>query len=110
MRYATAWSDLIGNLPQQTTRLLGQLERGELKVQLHLTDLHRATGRLDRIANRVILSMLLAAFIVALALLIPTLDLTWPWGLLTWIIVLSFMVMSILAIWLIWSIFRSGRL
>jgi ubiquinone biosynthesis protein len=110
MRYATAWSDLIGNLPQQTIRLLGQLERGELKVQLHLTDMPRATGRLDRIANRVILSVLLAAFIVALALLIPTLDLTWPWGLLTWIIVLSFVVMSILAIWLIWSIFRSGRL
>jgi ubiquinone biosynthesis protein len=108
LRNVTAWNDLIGQFPRQTTRLLDQLERGDLKLQLHLAEVDQTTNRLDRIANRVILSLLLSAFIVALALLIPTLNLSWPWGLLTWIIILGFAVMSILALWLIWSIFRSG--
>jgi ubiquinone biosynthesis protein len=108
VRNVVAWNDLVGQLPGQTHRILSQLERGELGLQLHIAEISRATKRLDRIANRIILSLLLAAFIVALALLIPTLTLTWPWGLLTWIVILSFVVMSILALWLIWSFFRSG--
>jgi ubiquinone biosynthesis protein len=108
LRNVAAWNDLIGHLPGQAHRILNQLEHGELGLQLHISEIQRATGRLDRMANRLILSVLLAALIIALALLIPTLSLAWPWGLLTWVIILSFVVMTILALWLIWSIFRSG--
>jgi ubiquinone biosynthesis protein len=108
LRNAVAWNDLFNRLPHQTLRILTQIEEGEFGLQLHLGELQQATNRLDRIANRVILSLLLAAFIVGLALLIPTLNLTWPWGLLTWIIIAGFVMTSILALWLIWSMFRSG--
>ena len=108
MRNAVAWNDLLKHLPYQASRILNQVEEGEFSLNLRLLELNQVTNRLDRIANRVILSLLLAALIVALALLIPILNLTWPWGLLTWIIILSFAVMSILALWLIWSMFRSG--
>jgi hypothetical protein len=44
-------------------------------------------------------------------MLMPSLNLTtWPWSLFTWIIVVSFAVMSVLALWLIVSILRAGRL
>jgi ubiquinone biosynthesis protein len=108
VRSASAWSDLLGDFPRQTSRLLSQMERRELGLQVLLPELEKTTNRLDRIANRAILSLLLAAFIVALAMLIPTLNLTWPWGLITWIIIISFVVMSIIGLWLIISILRSG--
>jgi ubiquinone biosynthesis protein len=108
LRGTTGWADLISNFPRQASRLLSRLEENELGLQVHFPDLKPTTDRLDDIANRIILSVLLAAFIVALAMLIPTLNLTWPWGLLTWIIVIGFVVMSILGLWLIISILRSG--
>jgi hypothetical protein len=64
---------------------------------------------LDRIATRIILAVLLAALIVALAMLIPIIDLTWPWDLITWIIMVAFGVMCFLGLWLLISILRSGR-
>ncbi len=109
LRSATGWTDLLATFPRQTTRILNQLERGDLGLQFHLAEMTQTTNRLDSIANRLILSLLVAAFIVALALLIPTLDLTWPWPLLAWIVIAGFVVMSILGLWLMWSIFRSGR-
>ena len=47
--------------------------------------------------------------VVALALLIPLLDLTWPWSLITWVIIVGFLGMSFLGFRLIWSIWRSNR-
>lgn len=108
MRSASSWADLLTDLPGHSRRILSQVERGQLGLNIQLTNLEQVFGRLDHIANRLILSLLLAALIVGLALLIPILNLTWPWGLFTWIIIITFAVMIILALWLIWSIFRSG--
>ena len=77
-------------------------------LQIHVPELSPTINRLDRIATRIVLGVLLAAMIVALAMLIPVLDLTWPWSLITWIIVTSFMVMIFLGLWLVVSILRSG--
>ena len=72
-----------------------------------------ATDRLARqvntVANRVIQAILLGSLTIGLALLLPNLDLTWPWGLLTWITVLGFAAVIVLTFWLLWSIWRSGR-
>ncbi len=107
LRSVITLGDLLMDLPRQTTRILGQVERGDLGFQIRIADLEQSTKRLDDIANRVILSILLAALILGLAMLIPVINLTWPWGLLTWIIILVFIIICILAIWLIWSILRS---
>lgn len=110
LRSLTSWLDLTGNLPNHLSRLLHQAERGELTIQINQPAVERTTVRLDHIANRLILGLLLSALIIALALLIPTFNLTWPWNFFTWIIIISFAIMSILALWLIISILRSGRL
>ena len=82
--------------------------QGDFALHIHIPELGPTVNRLDRIATRIILAVLLAALILALAMLIPRLDLTWPWGLITWVVVVSFAVLSFLGMWLIFSILRSG--
>jgi hypothetical protein len=67
------------------------------------------TRQMNRVANRVIMAILVGTLTVALALLIPSLDLTWPWNIITWVIVLGFAFVLALAFWLIISILRSNR-
>ncbi len=108
-RLAMDWKDFASILPRKTSHILDQLERGQLTVQAELPQLEATINMIDKLINRIIFSVLVAALVVALALLLPRLDYAWPWGLLTWIIVVGFFTLLFLAIRLSWSVFRSGR-
>lgn len=108
-RGAMDLADLMLRLPKQTTRLLEQAERGHLEAQVRMPDLLDATNRLDRIANRLALAMLTAGFTIGIGWVIPSLDLSWPWGWLTWFVLAGFLGVSFLGVWLMLSIWRSGR-
>ncbi|HSG17532.1 MAG TPA: hypothetical protein VLE70_14570, partial [Anaerolineae bacterium] len=95
--------------PRRTTRILDQIERGALHIDVDVPTITRASRQMDQAANRIILAILIGTLTVALALLIPSLDLTWPWNLPTWLIVVGFVLMVGLSLWLIWSILRSNR-
>jgi ubiquinone biosynthesis protein len=110
IRLAMDWKDFATILPRKTSHILDQLERGQLTVQAELPQLEPMFNRIDRIINRIIFSVLVAALLVALALLIPRLDYAWPWGLVTWVIVVGALVLLFLAIRLAWSVFRSDHL
>jgi ubiquinone biosynthesis protein len=109
VRLALDWKDFASILPRKSSRILDQVERGQLTVQAEIPQLEPTMNLVDRWINRVIFSVLVAALVVALALLLPRLDYAWPWGLVTWIIVMGFLVLLFLAIRLAWSVFRSGR-
>ena len=109
LRAGTDWGEFIAAFPRQTTRILDQLERGNFETRILLPELEETVNRVDRIANRLIYGVLVAAMTVALALMIPGLDLEWPWDLLTWLVLLGFLTMCFLGIQLIWSILRSGH-
>ncbi len=109
LRLAMDWKDFASILPRKTSRILDQVERGQLTVQAELPQLEPTINMIDRLINRIIFSVLVAAMVVALALLLPRLDYAWPWGLLTWIIMVGFFVLVVLAIRLTWSVLRSGR-
>lgn len=109
LRMLTDWNELFSNFPRQTTNVLDQLERGDFGIDVEVPQLDETIDRIDRVANRIIYGVLVAAFLVSLALLIPNLDLTWPWGIITWIILFGFVVMCVLGMRLIWSILRSSR-
>lgn len=94
---------------RQTTRILGQVERGDLALQIHIPELQQTTKHLEGIANRMIIGVLLSAMVLGLSLFIPILDLNWPWSIFTWIIIGLFFAAIILSMWLIWSILRSRR-
>jgi ubiquinone biosynthesis protein len=103
------WNDLLTLLPRVGSQLLMQAERGELSVTLEHKGLAQALNRLDRSANRISLSVLLAALIVGLALLIPVFNLAEGMGLATILVIAGLVGVSLVSVWLIISIWRSRR-
>lgn len=105
---ADEWGELFMVLPRRIPRLLDQVEEGDLEVTLKLKEIGSALHKLDRIANRLAVSILVAAFIVGLALLLPTfIDNRAVWILLP--AGFAFISASILGLWLLYSIWRAGR-
>jgi len=109
LKGAGDWAELLSLIPRVGSQLLTRAERGELEVTISHKELDQALVRLDRSANRLSLSMLLAALIVGLALLVPAFNLAEQWGLATILVITSFVGLSLLGLWLIFSIWRSGR-
>ncbi|MBC7264140.1 MAG: AarF/ABC1/UbiB kinase family protein [Chloroflexi bacterium] len=99
------WSELWTELPQRGPRLLDQMERGEFQLTLNLKGQEKALSRLDRLANRLAVSVLVASFIVSLALLIPAYAPGEVWGFR--LSVVGFAVAAALGLWLLLSIMRS---
>lgn len=103
------WAQLLDMLPRTGMQLLARAERGELEVSLRHQELGKALAYLDRLANRLALSILLAALIVGLALLVPAFHLAERGGVITALVVLGFALASMVGLWLVVSILRSGR-
>jgi ubiquinone biosynthesis protein len=103
------FAELLVLIPRVGSQLLTRFERGELEIILSHKELDQALVRLDRSANRLSLSMLLAALIVGLALLIPAFKLGQQWGLATILVITGFVGLSLVGLWLIISIWRSGK-
>jgi hypothetical protein len=53
--------------------------------------------------------MLAAAFTVGIGLVVRNIDLIWPWHWLTWFVMAGFVGVTILGLWLMVNIWRSGR-
>lgn len=62
-------SQLGVELPQHLRRLLADLERGAIEVSVRPTGLEPALSRLERLANRIVVGVIIAAFINGLAVL-----------------------------------------
>ncbi len=109
LRSLGGWAGFLGDLPGQTGRLLSRAERGQLELRIKDPATEHLGRQLNEVANRVIQAILLGSLTIGLALLLPSLDLAWPWGVLTWLAILGFGAVVVLAFWLLWSIWRSGR-
>jgi ubiquinone biosynthesis protein len=109
LRSVSDWGYLLALLPRVGARLLVQAERGELEVALRHRGLEEALNRIDRLTGRLSLSLLVAALIVGLALVVPAFDLVERGGLAMVLVVAGFIGASLLGLWLIVSILRSGR-
>jgi len=103
------WADLISRLPVVGTRLLERADEGRLEIKIALQGLGRTISKLDALANRLSISLLLASLIIGLALLISSLGPDWEWTLTSVLIITGFVGCSLLGLWLIFSIWRSGR-
>lgn len=97
-------------LPRRMARLLELLERGQMEVNINMQPLRAMMGQMQKMTNRLALSMLLSAVIVALALILVVYHpATWQqFGEI--IFALAFVSSLAFGVWLIWSIIRSGRL
>jgi ubiquinone biosynthesis protein len=99
-----AW--LATEFPQQLRRLLSEMDRGSLKIDIQPTGLEPLFKRAERIANRIVLGVIVAAFIVGLAMLMSAYR-PGGAGLLQVVLTIGFALAAVLALYLVWSIFRS---
>ncbi|HYX50258.1 MAG TPA: hypothetical protein VE843_10975, partial [Ktedonobacteraceae bacterium] len=110
-RLGQAFPDLAWfatEFPQHLRRLLGELERGSLKIDIQPTGLDPLFKRAERIANRIVLGVIFAAFIVGLAMLTSAYRPGVP-GVWEVVLIVGFTVAGLLALFLVWSIFYSSR-
>ncbi|MFQ6098850.1 MAG: ABC1 kinase family protein [Armatimonadota bacterium] len=95
-------------LPRQMARILSKAESGRLKMRVEYDRLEEPLGRLDVMANRLAYSLIVAAILIASALVsqvdVVVLGARVPVG------VIGFLFAAVLGVWLLYSIFRSGRL
>jgi ubiquinone biosynthesis protein len=94
--------------PQQARRLLGALQRGDLEIGVRPSGFEPLIRRLERIANRMVLGIIAAAFVIALAVLISAFHLRSDpaAGL---VLIVGFLAASALGGYVAISILRSGR-
>lgn len=101
--------ELSLELPRRMSRLLELIERGQIEVNLNMKVMQELLGQFQKMTNRMALSMLLAAIIVALAvvLIIYHPDEWQAMG--EFIFGFAFLSSLAFGAWLVWSIIRSGR-
>lgn len=103
---AVQWSV---ELPRKLKRIVGELENGSLEIGIRLTNSEMIVRRFERLANRIVLSIITAALINSLAVLMliyhpPDWE---AWA--GYIFTTGFIAASVFGVSLIWSIFRSKR-
>jgi ubiquinone biosynthesis protein len=91
-------------MPGHVSRTLEKLSKDELQIQLELKGLNHFTLEIERSSNRLAVGLVMSALIVASALLMRQGTQS------VWLTLPLFLASSLLGIWLIYGIFRSGRL
>jgi hypothetical protein len=64
-------AELASDLPRRVDRVLGEIERGNLRVWTRIEDMEPLIKRLERVVARTNAAILVAACIVGLAMVIP---------------------------------------
>ncbi|RPI84088.1 MAG: AarF/ABC1/UbiB kinase family protein, partial [Planctomycetaceae bacterium] len=96
---------VLHDLPGHVGRTLEKLSQDDLKIELEHRHLDHLITELDRSSNRVVTGMVMSSLIVASALVLRT-SASGAW----WVGGIAFILSSLLGAWLIYGIFRSGRL
>lgn len=94
----------LKQMPIHIERTLDKLNKNELKVQLEHRNLDHLITELDRSGNRIVIGVVMSSLIVSSAIIIRA------GGNSNWFTVPTFLLSSMLGIWLIYGVFRSGRL
>jgi ubiquinone biosynthesis protein len=88
--------------------LVAALERGDLELAVRPSGFDPVLRRIERIANRVVLGIVAASFVIALAVLLAAYHVRPEQGVVS-ILLLGFIGAVALGAYVAWSILRSGR-
>lgn len=105
MNEGKALGEVLHRMPGQVGRTLEKLANDDLRIKLEHRNLDHFVSELERASNRVVIGLVMSALILASALVIRS---TGSSAL--WISIPAFVLSSMLGIWLIYGVFRSGRL
>ena len=102
---ASNWGEVLHRLPRVGNRMLERLERNE-PFRMEINDTDKILTKLDKLVTRLSLSLLVAAFVVGLPLLIP---LTTPDSLPRWLLLLGMIPIVGAGIWLGLSLMNTPK-
>jgi ubiquinone biosynthesis protein len=108
-RAAADAAELTVELPRRAGRLLGRIERGEMELNVRHEGIDAFANQFQRMTNRLALSVILAASVVALGLALGVHRLPQLERYLDWLFTLAFVFSLGFGAWLIVSIWRAGR-
>ncbi|MBO8170074.1 MAG: AarF/ABC1/UbiB kinase family protein [Thermoanaerobacteraceae bacterium] len=105
--YVVELGALVTELPYRLENVLNLLEEGRLKVNLEHENVRNLLSLLNLISNRLSLSIIIASLIVGSSLIAQKADssILWRYP----VAEVGFMIAVLMGLWLIWTIFRSGR-
>ncbi len=98
----------LHDVPLHIERTLKKLSQDELKIQFEHQNLDYLVTELDRSGNRIVVGLVMSSLIVASALIVRSGTVSGINS--TWITIPVFILSSLLGVWLVYGIFRSGRL
>ena len=108
LRSVRAMTDLLAGLPQDLSDLLRAGRRGKLQLQIDVVSLERAVDQLDRAISRMTIGIVTAALIIGTAIVMSVMRDPAFGGLHT-IGLLGFLGAVFGGLWVLLSIWRSGR-
>lgn len=101
--------ELSLNLPRQISRLLKMIERGQVEVGVNYDSLEIAIKQMQKMVNRMTLSIIIGATIVALGMIMQAYAPP-EWNQVGRIIFGTALIFSIaFGIYIMWSVWKSGR-
>ncbi len=99
---------MLGTLPSDLSRLMKMARKGRIEVHVDITDLKDVGNRLDRAASRLTLGVVTAALIIGSAIVLNVQTDEEAFGLPLFGL-LGFIGAALGGVWLLFSIWRSGR-
>lgn len=110
VRVVRDMAETIEEAPGQVRRILEQTAEGELRIRFQHAGLEDLTHRLDLVTNRLVVALVASALALSSAI-IATFVQSGPrlFGLSVWGIP-GLVIATFFGVWLLWAIFRSGRL
>lgn len=99
---------LLDDLPENLMRLNRRIQQGELNVNIDLKRLDHLNQHLDRVANRLTMALVTAALIVGSSIVLSSNAGPKIFGL-SLLGFLGYLLAFTNSLWIIWSIWRSGK-
>jgi len=103
--------NILKNAPAQMRTAIRHLTRGEWQVNIQHQNLDRLARELDRASNRVAFAMIISSTIIGSSMMLASNAQEKIFGIdLQWFGIAGYVFAGLMGLWLIWAIFRSGRL
>ncbi|MBE9914473.1 AarF/ABC1/UbiB kinase family protein [Paenibacillus donghaensis] len=108
---AASLAEALLDIPAQTRQLSALISKGKLKVEISVPEMESLMRKLDQISNRLSFSIVLLAFSIIMVGLIIGSSMNRQ-SLILWhfpVIAIGFGVAFLMVLWLLYSIFKSGK-
>ncbi len=102
-------TELSLGLPRRAAMLLEKAERGEMNMSIHIEELNATMRQLQRMANRLVIAVILGATIVSFGLILGVYRPEFSEHYLGPMFLLGFVFSIAFGAWLVWSVWWSGR-